>query len=230
MPPSPPPMLAYDSASSSSSSSSTPALRHRLIRKRSPSPAPRHVSHHFARPYSPSSREADIARLLDPAYASPAPYSPLGKSPRMAVKEVYVDHHGDLHDPDFRDFPPFSHPSRRPHWERAYADEEDSDDEEPQVEQRRPSFEPQPRRPSSSTTYRPPPVYYPYEEPASYESRYLAEDEDEEGEQFERTPLKEKSFCRRPRSPTKRQMAQDEKQFPSAIEGDHVIQADSEWT
>ncbi|KAF8550437.1 hypothetical protein OG21DRAFT_415032 [Imleria badia] len=224
-PPAPPPMQAYDSASSSSSASSS--TRHRLMRKRSPSPP--HV-HHFApspRPYSPSSREADIARLLDPAYASPAPYSPLSKSPRMTVKEVYVDHHGDLHDPDFRDFPPFGHPSRRPQWERAYGDEGDSDDEEPQVEQRRPSFEPQRPRPSSSITYHPPPVYYPYEEPASYESRYLAEDEDEEGEQLEDTPLKEKSFCRRPRSPTKRPKVQDEKH---STEGDQVIQADSEWT
>lgn len=227
----PPTMLAYDGASSSSSS--PPALRHRLMRKRSPSPH-LYSRYHFAsspRPYSPSSREADVARLLDPAYASPAPYSPLNKSPRMAVKEVYVDPHGDLHDPDFRDFPPCNFHSRRPQWERDFADE-DSDDEECEVEQRRSSFEPQRRRPSSnsSSTYRPPPVYYPYEEPASYESRNLAEDEDEEGEQLESAPLKEKSFYRRPRSPTKRPKSQDEKQSPPTAEGDHVIQADSEWT
>lgn len=213
-------MLAYDSASSSSASSSPPPLRHRLLPKRSPSPR------HYSRPYSPSSREADIARLLDPAYASPAPYSPLGKSPRMAVKEVYVDPHGDLHDPDFRDFPPFGQ-SRRPRWEHVYGDDEEDEDEEPQPERWRPSFEPQPRRPSSSVTYRPPPVYYPYEEPASYESRYLAEDEEEEDEPLERAPLKEKSFCRRPRSPIKPSKGQDEKQSPA---GDRVIQADSEWT
>jgi hypothetical protein len=150
----------------------------------------------------------------------------------MVAKEVYVDPHGDLHDPDFRDFPPFgpSHfQSRRPRWEHGYVDEEDSDDEECEVEQRRPSFEPQRRRPSTTTTttYHPAPVYYPYEEPASYESRCLAEDEDEEGE---RAPLKEKSFYRRPRSPTKRSKSQDEKQSPSTAEGDQVIQADSDWT
>ncbi|KAF8121973.1 hypothetical protein EV363DRAFT_1405352 [Boletus edulis] len=225
-------MFAYDSASSSSSS--PPARRYRLVRKRSPSPSSNHYhSHHSPRPYSPSSREADIARLLDPAYASPAPYSPLSKSPMMAVKEVYVDHHGDLHDPDFRDFPPFGHShfqSRRPCWESTYGNEEDSDDEETQVEHHRSSFEPQRRRPSSTVTYHPPPIYYPYDEPASYESRFLAEDEDEEGEQLERVPLKEKSFCRRPRSPTKAFKGQDEKRFPSTAEGDQVIQADSEWT
>lgn len=150
----------------------------------------------------------------------------------MTVKEVYVDHHGDLHDPDFRDFPPFGHShfhSRRPTWERDY-EEEDEEDEESHVEQRRPSFEPQRRRPSSTITYHPPPIYYPYEEPASYESRYLAEDEDEEGEQLERAPLKEKSFYRRPRSPIKPSKGQDEKQSPSATEGNQPIQADSEWT
>lgn len=191
-------------------------------------------SHHcFApsRQYSPSSREADIARLLDPAYASPAPHSPLSRSPRMAPTEVYVDQRGDLHDPDFRHFPVFGHShmhSRQSRGEHAYPDgDDDSDDEDCQFEQRRPSFDRQPRRPSSSTTYHPPPVYYPYEEPASYESRYLAEDEDEEGEQL---VLNEKSFYSRPRSPTKRSKGQDEKQAPSTTQGDRVIQADSEWT
>lgn len=240
----PPPMLAYDGASSSSSSSSPsspPPLRHRLRRNRSPSPASRHMSHlyshnYFApssRPYSPSSREADIARLLDPAYASPAAHSPLTKSPKMAPKEVYVDHHGDLHDPDFRDFPPLGHShmhSRQPRWEQGYGDDDDSDDEECQIEQKRPSFDCQPRRPSSSFTYNSPPVYYPYEDPASYESRYIVEDEDEEAEQLMHAPLAEKSSYSRPRSPTKRSRAQDEKQSPSASEGDRVIQGDSEWT
>ena len=151
----------------------------------------------------------------------------------MPLKEVYVDHHGDLHDPDFRDFPPFSpshiHP-RRPQWERGYVDEEDEDDEECEPEQqRRPSLELQRRRPSSSATYHPHPVYYSYEEPASYESRYLAEVDDEEADHLERAPLKEKSFYCRSKSPTKRPKNQHEKQSPTS-HGDQVIQADSEWT
>lgn len=216
-------MLAYDSASSSSSS--PPPLRHRLRRK---------PSHHVysPRPYSPSSREADIARLLDPAYTSPAPSSPLSRS-RMLIKEVYVDHHGDLHDPDFRDFPPFT-PShihtRRPQWERGDRDDDDMDDEESDPELLRPSIDFQRRRPSSSITYHPPPIHYPYEDPASYESRYLAEDEDEdEPDRLERTPLKEKSFYCRSRSPTKRPKGQDEKHSPPSAP-DQVIRADSEWT
>ena len=149
----------------------------------------------------------------------------------MVPKEVYVDHHGDLHDPDFRDFPPFgpSHiHARRPQWERGYRDDDDDDNEECEPEQRRSSFDIQPRRSSSAITYHPPPVYYPYEEPASYESRFLAEDEDEE-EHLERTPLKEKSFYCRSRSPTKRPKSQEEKHSPTS-DGDQVIQADSEWT
>jgi len=51
--------------------------------------------------------------------------------------------------------------------------------------------------------------------------------EDEEGE---RAPLKEKSFYRRPSSPTKRPKSQDEKQSPSATGEDQVIQVDSDWT
>ncbi|KAH0826972.1 hypothetical protein J3R83DRAFT_4631 [Lanmaoa asiatica] len=226
----------YDSVSSSSSSpSSPPPLRHRLRRTRSPSPSSRYMPHYYfppsSRPYSPSSREADIARILDPAYASPAPHSPLTQSPRMARKEVYVDHRGDLHDPDFRDFPPFGHShmlSRRPLWERGYDDDDDEVNEE--LDQLRPTFDLQPRRPSSSLTYHPPPVYYPYEEHASYESGCLAEDDDDEGEQLVHAPLKEKSFYCRPRSPTKRSKDQDEKQSPSTTEGDHILQADSEWT
>ena len=144
----------------------------------------------------------------------------------MLPKEVYVDHHGDLHDPDFRDFPVLGPTHLRgPHWERGYGDDEDEDDEECEPHHRRPSFEVQPRRPTSSVKYYPP-VYYTYEEPASYESRYLAEDDDEE---VERTPLKEKSFCRRSRSPTKRSKSQDEKLSP-IVDGDEVIEADSEWT
>lgn len=58
--------------------------------------------HHHTK-HSPSSRAADISRLLDPAY------SPSNTTP---TKAAYVDHHGDLHDPDFRHFPSASSSSR----------------------------------------------------------------------------------------------------------------------
>ncbi|KIJ68902.1 hypothetical protein HYDPIDRAFT_23777 [Hydnomerulius pinastri MD-312] len=236
----------YDSSSSSTSSSppSPPAQRHRLRRKRSPSPSSRHVSQPYSanpfssnymssRPYSPSTREADVARLLDPAYASPNAHS-AHKSSKTAVREVYVDNHGDLHDPDFRHFPTFGHThtqSQRPRWEQGYGDEDDSDDEEYEVEQKRSSFEAQRRRPSSSMAYYTAPAYYPYEEPSSYESRFLAEDEGEELDHHERAPLKEKCFRSRSKSPEKRHGSQNEKQSrPTSEDDQQVIEGDSDWT
>jgi hypothetical protein len=75
--------------------------------------------------YSPSSRAADIARLLDPSYSNNSPFT----------KHVYVDHHGDLHDPDYRDFPPVAHShttrTTRPRWETADVSVDDDDDDEP---------------------------------------------------------------------------------------------------
>ncbi|KAF5364567.1 hypothetical protein D9758_005506 [Tetrapyrgos nigripes] len=55
-----------------------------------------------------NSKIQDISRLLDPAYSSIAPSS-------LSQTRVYVDHHGHLHDPDYRHFPPTSpkKPARR---------------------------------------------------------------------------------------------------------------------
>ncbi|THH20895.1 hypothetical protein EW146_g540 [Bondarzewia mesenterica] len=92
------------------------------MRSSSIPPTKRH-SHHSSHPgkYSPSSRAADISRLLDPTYSS--------SSTSSSPTSVYVDHHGDLHDPDFRDFP-VVHPRdlatrRRPAWERGFDDDDD---------------------------------------------------------------------------------------------------------
>ncbi|PSR77570.1 hypothetical protein PHLCEN_2v7760 [Hermanssonia centrifuga] len=64
--------------------------------------------HHHHGQYSPNSRAADISRLLDPAYTSSSSSSS-GSSSRSSSQQTqtraYVDHHGDLHDPDYRDFP-----------------------------------------------------------------------------------------------------------------------------
>ncbi|KAF9242114.1 hypothetical protein BU15DRAFT_73039 [Melanogaster broomeanus] len=232
-------MPPCDSSSSSTSSSkpSPPAQRHRLRRKRSPSPShyvsqqysanPFSSNHISSRPYSPSTREADIARLLDPAYSSPSSHAAFRSS-----KTVYVDHHGDLHDPDFRDFPTFNHThtnSQRPRWEQSHVVDEESDDEEFEVEQKRPSFEAQRRRPTATIAYYTTPVYYPYEEPSSYESRYLAEDDEEELP--ESAPLKEKCFRSRSKSPEKRLGSQAEKQSgPADNDDQQVIQGGEDWT
>ncbi|KAG1756900.1 uncharacterized protein EDB91DRAFT_1241942 [Suillus paluster] len=227
-------MASYDSASTSQSVCSPHVERHRLRRKRSPSPSSQHFSvNPFAahRPYSPSTRASDIARLLDPAYASPSHQTAFkALSPRTAIKEVYVDHHGDLHDPDFRDFPTFGHAKSR--WERSYTDESDDAEEDEENFQRRVSIEKQRRRPST-TPYYVAPAYYHYDEPSSYESRHLAEvdDEDDQLDHHERAPLKEKCFITRSKSPEKHSQSEKET-YPQNphVEEPEPIAADSDFT
>ncbi|KAK7455199.1 hypothetical protein VKT23_011073 [Stygiomarasmius scandens] len=116
--------------------------------------------HAFHLTHSRNTKNADISRLLDPTYSSsPSSYS---------QTRVYVDHRGDLHDPDYRHFPatspkkplhrrnrrassgastdPFS---SRPQWELTV----DDDDEVIDVS---PSFPPYTYSSYSSTT---PPSY-----------------------------------------------------------------------
>jgi len=150
---------------------------------------------------------------------------------RSAIREVYVDHHGDLHDPDFRDFPTFGHP--KPRWERPFSDESD-DEEEEENDKRRTSLDLQRRRPSTTTYYAAPP-YYLYEDPSSYESRCLAEVEDGDDEHLdhhEHAPLKEK--CRGTRSKfPENHSHQSEKQLSlqnAHVEQPEPIAADSDWT
>lgn len=95
-------------------------------------------------PYAPSTPQADVSRLLDPDYAygsaaSLPAHAQHARKARRASAPVgaYVDNAGELHDPDFRDFPltlnarrrrcseeDSDHPIRRVHgytptWERA---------------------------------------------------------------------------------------------------------------
>ncbi|KAI0345121.1 hypothetical protein BDW22DRAFT_1000165 [Trametopsis cervina] len=116
--------------------------------------AHQHHHHTHSRPYSPSSKRADVSRLLDPSYASSS------SSSATTSSAAYVDHRGDLHDPDYRDFPvlPINHnnnnrtPRRaastgskdarrtdrystyplvaRPEWERDWVEETQFDREE----------------------------------------------------------------------------------------------------
>ena len=108
-------------APASSSTPPSPHTRkhHNHPHRRSQSPLP-HLStllptgHHHHHEYSPSSRAADISRLLDPAYASSSSSSSTSASPspRTPQTRAYVDHNGDLHDPDYRDFPVLPLPTR----------------------------------------------------------------------------------------------------------------------
>jgi hypothetical protein len=89
----------------------------------------------FAKHHSQASRAADISRLLDPSYSS--------SSSSSSNVCAYLDHNGDLHDPDYRYFPvatPTKRPtsphsagynmSARPRWELMDEDALDLEDED----------------------------------------------------------------------------------------------------
>ncbi|KAI1788386.1 hypothetical protein LXA43DRAFT_974857 [Ganoderma leucocontextum] len=148
------------SSSSSTPPSPRPSRKHQHRRSQSPLP---HLAtllpspHHHE--YSPSSRAADISRLLDPAYASSSTSSSsVSASPASQTQtRVYVDHNGEIHDPDYRDFPVLRATARptpsgkrrrtstgsaarsashdtyrptRPSWERDWSTEVDNSDNE----------------------------------------------------------------------------------------------------
>lgn len=69
---------------------------------------PLHTHHtHSSRSkaYQPNTRQADISRLLDPAYASSSTSAHSSTANVRAAARAYVDHTGEMHDPDYRDFP-----------------------------------------------------------------------------------------------------------------------------
>ncbi|CDO68643.1 hypothetical protein BN946_scf184996.g74 [Trametes cinnabarina] len=108
----------YDYPLSSSSSSTPPSPVRKHLHRRSQSPLP-HLATllptgaHHKDHYSPSTRAADISRLLDPAYASTSSSSSMSATPPPhAQTRAYVDNNGDLHDPDYRDFPVLRQTSR----------------------------------------------------------------------------------------------------------------------
>jgi hypothetical protein len=177
---------------SSSKLTSTPRRR-----RRSQSPTKLHLPHSHSK-YSPSTRESDISRLLDPTYSS---------SSKSASNAVYVDHHGALHDPDYRHFPPVaSHHTKaltRPRWELATSDAIDEEDEGIQVDAFSIIRPASPRRHRDSTsTYRAAPSYassFPHSTftaPTSFDSdETVLEEEDDpfEGEKASKNTLAKKS-------------------------------------
>ncbi|KAF8651507.1 hypothetical protein AX16_004719 [Volvariella volvacea WC 439] len=93
----------------------------------------------FRRRFSQQSREHDIARLLDPSY--------LGTTQRP-TNTLYVDAYGELHDPDYRDFPIMSErpprrrtytPAHRPIWEQGSTTDDSPPDD---YEERSNAFRP----------------------------------------------------------------------------------------
>lgn len=142
--------------------------------------------------HSPSTRAADISRLLDPSYSS--------NNNNIPSTAVYVDHHGDLHDPDYRHFPPVVKRAplvSRPRWELADEDALDLQDGDDDIysshlsHNRRSSSHSRNRRhrDSSFSAYRPSysPYYSPTEPspPTSFESEDVVFEDEEAFSPFE---------------------------------------------
>jgi hypothetical protein len=186
----------YDFPVPSTSKLSSPVPPRR--RRRSQSPTKLHLPHSLSK-HSPSTRESDVSRLLDPTYSS---------SSKNASNAPYVDHHGDLHDPDYRHFPPvpqhLTKPLTRPRWELATNDAIDEEDDTIQVDAFSIIRPASPRRHRDSTsTYRAAPSYassYPHSTftaPTSLDSdeTVLEEDDDpfDDNEKPSRCPATKKS-------------------------------------
>ncbi|KZV72957.1 hypothetical protein PENSPDRAFT_663462 [Peniophora sp. CONT] len=72
---------------------------------------------------SSSLPRADLSRLMDPSYL-PNSYSSTSSSPDSV--HAYIDDDGEMHDPDYRDFPILAAPAtRRPAWETGFERDED---------------------------------------------------------------------------------------------------------
>lgn len=131
-----------------------------LRRRRSPSPpsrtyhAPHFPTHHSTK-YTPSTRQAEVSRLLDPSYSNIQQGSSSSKT--NSPLSVFVDHYGDIHDPDYRHFPALP---TRPKWETNGEDDDEEmlEDEKAINNSRRKSFE--------TYAYRPSYAYYQYEAPS----------------------------------------------------------------
>ena len=134
--------------------------------------------------YAPATRASDISRLLDPSYTSAS------GSPYQTV--VYVDHSGDFHDPDYRDFP-IVHTPKESRWESNHSThpalfdgDEDEQEERDEFDSRHPRFSAyrtptgrrstsRPRSPGMSSTPLSP-TYSPYSQYYSSPSQSYEED------------------------------------------------------
>ena len=143
--------------------------------------------------YAPATRASDISRLLDPSYTSAS------GSPHQTV--VYVDHSGDFHDPDYRDFPIVQVP-KESRWESNYTahlapfdDDEDEHEERDEFDSRHHRFSPYRTPTGRRSTSRPrspgmssiplSPTYSPY---SQYYSSSPSQSYEEESE-FSQSPL-----------------------------------------
>jgi len=157
--------------------------------------------------YAPATRASDISRLLDPSYttASGSPYQTV----------VYVDHSGDFHDPDYRDFPAV-HITKESRWEfnhsthpTLFDDDEDEQEERDEFDSRHHRFSAyrtptsrrstsRPRSPGMSSTPLSP-TYSPYSQYYSSSPSQSYEEESELSQSPLETPFELESENKRSR-------------------------------
>jgi hypothetical protein len=89
-------------------------------------------------------KAADVSRLLDPSY--------LSSSASSSPTSVYADPDGNLHDPDYRQFPVVAPLPSRPAWERG-GEDDDVDREEFDERARLRSASPRERRRARYSAY-----------------------------------------------------------------------------
>ena len=138
-----------------------------LHRRRSPSP-----TRHFPSKYSPSTRAAEVSRLLDPTYSHP---QGSGSSSSNSPLSVFVDHYGDLHDPDYRHFPVVA---TRLKWERGVHDDDLPEEDEDVFDNGKSSLRVPTYTPSYAYTYH---YDVPIGSPSSYASALPEEAEESPG-------------------------------------------------
>jgi hypothetical protein len=187
---------------------------HVLHRRRSPSPTRHHIPHFptHSPKYSPSTRAAEVSRLLDPTYSSNHPQGS-GSSSSNSPLSVFVDHYGDLHDPDYRHFPVVA---TRPKWERGAHDDDLTEEDEDVFD--RGNTKGSLRMPAV-TTYTPSYAYtYPHEVPVGSPSSYASAllEEVEESPFTDETEKKEPARVTKKRRRHSKQQQHDEKESLAA--------------
>jgi hypothetical protein len=142
--------------------------------------------------YAPASEAEDLSRMLDPAYTKRAA-SASPKSIASALHPtVYVDHAGDMHDPDFRPFPvlptkaPLTPPptdgARRPSWDALF-------DVQPHLTSPPPSaHEPEDAHHRCFFKRRSPPPSDAGSRRPSFEEEYIYDDDEDDDPSFPHTP------------------------------------------
>jgi hypothetical protein len=141
--------------------------------------------------YAPASEAQDLSRMLDPTYMRRAASGSPASCASALPPTVYVDHAGDMHDPDFRPFPvlaakPDPAHARRPSWDALF-------DVQPLLASPPPSaHEPEDAHPryffKALGARRTPPASDAGSRRPSFEEEYIYDEDEDESPSFPHTP------------------------------------------